>query len=49
MWFLLIAVGIALILLGVFIEAAKFLIWLGIVLLVVSAVMTLLRQISGRA
>lgn len=49
MWLLLIAVGIALILLGVFIEAAKFLIWLGIVLLVVSAVMTLFRQISGRA
>lgn len=49
MWLTLIAVGIVLILFGVFVEAAKFLIWLGIVLLVISAVMSILRKAGGRA
>jgi len=44
MWLTLIIVGIALVLLGVFVEAAKFLIWLGIVLLVVSVVLSLLNR-----
>ncbi|MBM9432457.1 hypothetical protein [Flaviflexus equikiangi] len=44
MWLTLIIVGLALLLVGVFVEAAKFLIWLGIIILVVSAVMSLLGR-----
>lgn len=44
MWLTLIAVGIILVLFGVFVQAAKFLIWLGIILLVVSVVMSILRR-----
>ncbi|WP_182172519.1 hypothetical protein [Flaviflexus equikiangi] len=44
MWLTLIIVGLALLLVGVFVEAAKFLIWLGIIILVVSAVMSLLSR-----
>lgn len=45
MWLTLIIVGIALVLLGVFVEAAKFLIWLGIVLLVVSVIISVLNRL----
>lgn len=49
MWLTLIGVGIVLILFGVFVEAAKFLIWLGIILLIVSAVMSILRRGANTA
>ena len=48
MWLTLIIVGIVLALLGVFIEAAKFLIWLGIVIFVVSLIMSLLGRARSR-
>lgn len=44
MWLILILVGIAMILLGVFIEAAKILIWLGVILAVVSVIMWIVRN-----
>lgn len=44
MWFVLIAVGVVLALLGIFIEAAKFLIWLGIVVLIVSIIMSFVSR-----
>lgn len=47
MWLTLIVVGLVLILFGVFVEAAKLLIWLGLILLVVSAVMSVLRRAGG--
>lgn len=43
-----IVVAIVLILLGVFVEVAKFLLWIGIVLLVIALIGWLLRYISGR-
>lgn len=44
MWLILILVGIAMILLGVFIEAAKILIWLGVILAVVAVIMWFVRS-----
>lgn len=44
MWLTLIGIGVVLILFGVFVEAAKFLIWLGIVLLVISLIMSVVRR-----
>ncbi|WP_194165067.1 MULTISPECIES: hypothetical protein [unclassified Pseudactinotalea] len=49
MWLTLIIVGIVLALLGVFIAAAKFLIWLGIILLVISVIMSLVTRARNRA
>lgn len=40
---ILLIVGIVLLLLGVFIEAAQFLLWLGIVIIVVAVIAWLLR------
>jgi hypothetical protein len=47
LWLVLILVGIVMIVIGVAVTAAKFLIWLGIAILVISLVMSLLRR--GRA
>ncbi|WP_182354313.1 hypothetical protein [Flaviflexus huanghaiensis] len=44
MWLTLIIIGIVMVLFGVFVEAAKFLIWLGIALLVVSLVLSLVSR-----
>ncbi|WP_291755545.1 hypothetical protein [Cellulomonas sp. 73-92] len=43
-WLLLIIVGVVLLILGVAITAAKFLIWIGIAVLVVSLIMGLARR-----
>jgi len=42
---ILIVVGIVLLLLGVFVEAVKFLLWLGIIILVIGVIAWLLRFI----
>ncbi|GAB3618040.1 hypothetical protein GCM10027416_25970 [Okibacterium endophyticum] len=44
----LIIVGIILLAFGIFIEAAKWLIWIGIIIAVVAIIAWLLRYISGR-
>lgn len=49
MWLSLILVGIVLILFGVFVEAAKLLIWLGLILLIISAVVSVLQKIGEKA
>jgi membrane protein implicated in regulation of membrane protease activity len=43
-WLLLIIIGVVLLILGVAITAAKFLIWVGIAVLVVSLILGLLRR-----
>ena len=43
-WLVLIIIGVVLLVLGVAIEAAKFLIWVGVVVLVVSLVLGLVRR-----
>lgn len=43
---ILLIVGIALLLLGLFIEAAKFLLWLGIVIIVIAIIAWLMRFIK---
>lgn len=45
LWLTLIVVGVILALIGVFVPAAQFLIWLGIVILVVSIIMSV---VTGR-
>lgn len=45
-WLLLIIVGVVLLILGVAITAAKFLIWIGIAVLVVSLIVGLVRRSS---
>lgn len=42
---ILLIVGIALLLLGVFVEAAKFLLWIGIVVIVIAVIAWLMRFI----
>ncbi|MGN6219696.1 MAG: hypothetical protein ACTHNQ_09330 [Microbacterium sp.] len=42
---ILLIVGIVLLLLGVFVEAAKFLLWIGIVIIVIAIIAWLLRYI----
>ncbi len=44
MWLLILIVGVVLLVLGIAIEAAKFLIWLGIIVLVVSLILGLVRR-----
>ncbi|GAA0487827.1 hypothetical protein [Microbacterium aurantiacum] len=48
LFILIIVVGIVLLLLGLFVEAVKFLLWLGIVIVVVGIIAWLLRSITGR-
>jgi membrane protein implicated in regulation of membrane protease activity len=45
-WLLLIIVGVVLLILGIAITAAKFLIWIGIAVLVVSLIVGLVRRSS---
>jgi hypothetical protein len=47
LWLLLIIVGIVLLILGVAITAAHFLIWIGIALLVISLIVGLIRRSSA--
>ncbi len=44
LWLILIIIGIVLGLLGVFVEAAQFLLWLGIAILVIGIVVSLVRR-----
>lgn len=46
MWLILILVGLALIVFGVMVEAAKILIWLGVILAVVSVIMWIVRSVA---
>lgn len=48
MWLLILVVGVVLLVLGIAIEAAKFLIWLGIAVLVISLVLGLVRRGASR-
>lgn len=48
LWLILIIIAIVLILLGVFVEVAKFLLWVGIALLVVGIIWWLMQYIAGR-
>jgi len=45
----LIIVGIVLLILGIAVKAATFLLWLGIILLIVGAIMWILRFVRNRA
>lgn len=42
---ILLVIGIALLLLGVFVEAAKFLLWIGLVIVVIAVIAWLMRFI----
>jgi len=46
---ILIIVGLVLLLLGVFVEAVKFLLWIGIVILIVGVIAALMRFIRRNA
>ncbi len=46
---ILLIVGIVLLLLGLFVEAAKFLLWIGIIILVVAIIIGLMRYIRRGA
>lgn len=48
-WLILIIIGVVLLVLGVAVEAAKFLLWVGIAILVVSAVLGLIGRGRSRA
>lgn len=48
MWLTLIIVGVVLAILGVAIEAARFLIWLGVILAVISVIMSIVRRGASR-
>ena len=46
---ILLVVAIALILLGVFVEAAKFLLWIGLVILIIAIIAWLMRVVKRNA
>ncbi len=46
---LLIVIGIIALFFGVFVEAVKFLLWIGIVILVIGVIIWLMKLIRGRA
>lgn len=46
---ILIVVGIVLLLLGVFVEAVKFLLWVGLVILIIGVIAWLMRFIKRQA
>lgn len=48
LWLILIVVGVVLAVVGVAVEAAKLLLWLGIIVLVAGLVMSLLRRGASR-
>ena len=47
-WLLILIVGVVLLLVGVAVEAAKILIWIGIAVLVISLIMGLMRRGGAR-
>jgi hypothetical protein len=47
-WLILIIIGVVLLILGVAVEAAKFLLWVGIAILVVSAILGLIGRGRSR-
>ncbi|VTR77856.1 MULTISPECIES: hypothetical protein [Cellulomonas] len=47
-WLILVIIGVVLLVLGVAVEAAKFLLWIGIAVLVVSLILGLLRRGKAR-
>ena len=47
-WLIILIIGVALLVFGVAVEAAKFLIWLGIIVLVVSLIMGLVGRGTAR-
>ncbi|HEY0217205.1 MAG TPA: hypothetical protein VGC57_12525 [Cellulomonas sp.] len=47
-WLILIIIGVVLLILGVAVEAAKFLLWVGVVVLVVSLVLGLIGRGRSR-
>ncbi|WP_188078920.1 hypothetical protein [Actinotalea subterranea] len=47
-WLIILLVGVVLLILGVAVEAAKFLIWLGIIVLVVSLILGLVGRGKAR-
>lgn len=47
-WLLLIIVGVVLLIIGVAVEAAQILIWIGIAVLVISLIMSLVRRGGAR-
>lgn len=47
MWLTLIIVGVVLAILGIAVEAARFLIWLGVILAVISIIMSIVRRGSS--
>lgn len=46
---ILLIVGVVLLLLGIFVEAAKFLLWIGIVIIVIAVIAWLIRYIRRSA
>ncbi|WP_292683841.1 hypothetical protein [Microbacterium sp. SCN 69-37] len=46
---ILLIVGIVLILLGVFVEAAKFLLWIGLIILLIAIIAWLMRVVKRNA
>jgi len=47
-WLLIIIVGVVLLILGVAVEAAKILIWIGVAVLVIGLIMSLMRRGGSR-
>ncbi|MCI9859188.1 hypothetical protein [Microbacterium proteolyticum] len=45
---ILVIVGLVLLFLGIFVEAVKFLLWIGLIILIVGAVMAVLRFIRRK-
>ncbi|MGC5615124.1 hypothetical protein [Georgenia sp. Z1491] len=48
LWLILIVAGVIMLVIGVAVEAAQFLIWLGIAIVVVSLILSLLRRGKNR-
>lgn len=47
-WLLIVIVGVVLLILGVAVEAAKFLIWVGIAVLVIGVILSIMRKGRSR-
>lgn len=46
---ILVVIGIALLLVGVFVEAAKFLLWVGLVIIIIAVIAWLMRMVRRNA
>ncbi len=46
---ILVVIGIALLLVGVFVEAAKFLLWVGLVIVIIAVIAWLMRMVRRNA